>query len=204
MVAKMLINNDFQPNRGLGKELKGIAEPVENLDSAIPGLRKRDDRDKELKAEDGYNQTSITTSLSINTETSPQSDNVTLVPDNANDSSGQDEGEGLEAEALVELKRLLEQEELKFQSMAEDLEIFNLSGSKDKKEIRVGKKMPSNLRQKLDELLKEYADNRKSQLETETKSRADPAKDNLAWLIQEEKSSLQKLKSSRTEKKTDS
>ncbi|RDX64239.1 hypothetical protein CR513_57228, partial [Mucuna pruriens] len=90
-------------------------------------------------------------------KTSPQSGNVTFVCDNTIESSRQDEGESPEAKALVELERLIEQEEPKFQSMAEDLEVVNLGESKEEKEIWVGKQMLLDLRQKLVELLKEYA-----------------------------------------------
>ncbi|RDX68112.1 hypothetical protein CR513_52931, partial [Mucuna pruriens] len=85
-------------------------------------------------------------------------DNATLVCDDANKSSGQDEGESLEADALVELERLIKQEEPKFQSMVEDLKVINRGGKEEEKEIWVGKQMPSDLKQKLVELLKEYAD----------------------------------------------
>ncbi|RDX66151.1 hypothetical protein CR513_55113, partial [Mucuna pruriens] len=80
-------------------------------------------------------------------------DNVTLAPEYANESSRQEEEEGPEEEALVELERLLEQEKLKLQSGAEELEIINLG---KKEEVR--KQMPLDLRQRLVELLKEYAD----------------------------------------------
>ncbi|RDX58511.1 hypothetical protein CR513_62168, partial [Mucuna pruriens] len=84
----------------------------------------------------------------INTEIYLQIDNVTLKPDNANESSGKDEGEGLEEEAL---------EGPKLQSRAEELEIINLSDEEEAREIRVGKQMSLYLRQRLVELLKEYA-----------------------------------------------
>ncbi|RDX73722.1 hypothetical protein CR513_46629, partial [Mucuna pruriens] len=85
-------------------------------------------------------------------------DNVTFEPDNANKSSRQDEGEGPEEEALVELERLLEQEGLKLQSGVEELKIINLNKKEEAKEIWVGKKMPLDLRQRLAELLREYVD----------------------------------------------
>ncbi|RDX72083.1 hypothetical protein CR513_48480, partial [Mucuna pruriens] len=77
----------------------------------------------------------------LNIETSLQIDNGTLELNNANKSSGQDEGEGLE-EALVELERPLEQEGLKLQFGAKELETINLDEKEKAKEIRVGKEMP--------------------------------------------------------------
>ncbi|RDX71855.1 hypothetical protein CR513_48735, partial [Mucuna pruriens] len=108
MAVKVLISNDFQPSKGLGKELEGIAKLVTLQEN--PG------------------RSGLT--ILINTETSPQSDNATLMPNNTNESNREDEGEGLEAKTLVELERLLEQEELKLQSRANELEIVNL-GKKD-------------------------------------------------------------------------
>ncbi|RDX85198.1 hypothetical protein CR513_33634, partial [Mucuna pruriens] len=80
--------------------------------------------------------------------------NATLELDNANESSRQDEEEGPKEEALVELERLLEQEGPKLQSGAEELEIINLGEEGESRGIKV----PSNLKQRLVALLKEYAD----------------------------------------------
>ncbi|RDY05015.1 hypothetical protein CR513_11200, partial [Mucuna pruriens] len=68
------------------------------------------------------------------------------------------EGIAEPAEALVEMKRLIEQERPKFQSLVEELEAINLGGEEEKKEVRVGKQMPPDLRRSLIELLEEYAD----------------------------------------------
>ncbi|RDX67114.1 hypothetical protein CR513_54045, partial [Mucuna pruriens] len=93
------------------------------------------------------------------TQTVPELiDNVTRKLDNANESSGQEEGEGPKEEALVELERLLEQEGLKLQSGVEELEIINLDEEEEAREIWVGKQMPLDSRQRLVELLKEYVD----------------------------------------------
>ncbi|RDY11350.1 hypothetical protein CR513_04007, partial [Mucuna pruriens] len=152
MATKVLINNGFQPNKGLGKELDGIAELValqENLVRSRLGYTRITKEGRPWRRAESKN---------INTETSLQIDNVTLKPENANESSGQDEGEGPEEEALVELERLLEQERPKLQYGAEELEIINLDDEEEAREIQVGKKMTPNLRQRLAKLMKEYDD----------------------------------------------
>ncbi|RDY06640.1 hypothetical protein CR513_09345, partial [Mucuna pruriens] len=93
-----------------------------------------------------------------NTETSHQIDNTTLASDNIGESSRSDEGEDLEEEDLEELERLLEQERLRLQSRVEEIEVINLGEESKVKEIQVGKLMPPDLRQRLVELLREYAD----------------------------------------------
>ncbi|RDX89566.1 hypothetical protein CR513_28699, partial [Mucuna pruriens] len=85
-------------------------------------------------------------------------DNATLELNNTSESYGQDEGEDFEEEALVEMERLLEQERLKLQSGTKELETFNLSKEEEKLEIRVRKQMSSGFKQRLVELLREYAD----------------------------------------------
>ncbi|RDX88539.1 hypothetical protein CR513_29847, partial [Mucuna pruriens] len=61
------------------------------------------------------------------------------------------------AEILSAFK-LAKQERPTLQSRTEDLEVVNLGGGEETREIRVGKLMPRDLRQRLVELLKEYAD----------------------------------------------
>ncbi|RDX92473.1 hypothetical protein CR513_25396, partial [Mucuna pruriens] len=56
------------------------------------------------------------------------------------------EDEGTEAEALVEMKRWLEQERPKFQPLAEDFKGINLGNEIERREVRVGKQMPPYLR----------------------------------------------------------
>ncbi|RDX75837.1 hypothetical protein CR513_44251, partial [Mucuna pruriens] len=58
----------------------------------------------------------------LNIEATLRIDNTTLKPDGASKSSRQDEGEGPEEEALIELERILERERLRLQSGTEDLE----------------------------------------------------------------------------------
>ncbi|RDX63374.1 hypothetical protein CR513_58203, partial [Mucuna pruriens] len=201
MAARVLISNDFQPDKGLGKELEGIAKLVAFQENpghsglsyirttreGRLGRRAQNRRwiqpdlycyftsrgiistDQIIVIEDQLPRLakwSIPFSLSskkrpknysINIKTSLQIDNVTLGPDNANESSRKDEGESPKEEALVELGRLLEQERSKLQSRLEELEIINL-GEEEAREIQVGKQMPSNLRQRLVELLKKYVD----------------------------------------------
>ncbi|RDY11064.1 hypothetical protein CR513_04322, partial [Mucuna pruriens] len=71
------------------------------------------------------------------------------------------EDEGTEAEALMEMERQIEWEKPKFQLLAEELKSINLGNEIEKKEVRVGKQMPPNLRMKLMELLKEFTDLRR-------------------------------------------
>ncbi|RDX64754.1 hypothetical protein CR513_56648, partial [Mucuna pruriens] len=143
MAEKVLIKSGFQPGKGLGKELEGIIELValqENLGRFGLGYIRTDKegrlggraQSRRLIKLDLYRHFTnggiicpdqiamIEGQLPMQAE---WSDNVTLVYDNANESNRQDEGEGPEEEALVELERLLEQEEPKFQSIAEDLKI---------------------------------------------------------------------------------
>ncbi|RDY07967.1 hypothetical protein CR513_07853, partial [Mucuna pruriens] len=164
MAAKVLISNDFQPGKGLGKELDGVAEPValqenpERFGLGYIGTAK----------ERRPGQTSIAispvrpTNQELDNWTAKELleliDNATLELNNANESHGQDKGEGPEEEALVELERLLEQERPKLQFGAEDLEIINLDENEEAREIRVGKQITLNSRQKLVELLREYTD----------------------------------------------
>ncbi|RDX83098.1 hypothetical protein CR513_36014, partial [Mucuna pruriens] len=68
------------------------------------------------------------------------------------------EDEGTKAEALVEMERRIEWEKPKFQLLTEELESINLGNEMEKKEVRVGKQMSPDLRMKLMELLKEFAD----------------------------------------------
>ncbi|RDX91779.1 hypothetical protein CR513_26189, partial [Mucuna pruriens] len=68
---------------------------------------------------------------------------------------GDDQGEYI---ALVEIEKWIEQEKPKFQPWAEELESVNLGDEKEKKEVKVGKQMPLDLRIELIELLKEYFD----------------------------------------------
>ncbi|RDX70007.1 hypothetical protein CR513_50803, partial [Mucuna pruriens] len=94
----------------------------------------------------------------LNTEATPQIDNNTLMPDDASESNRQDKGEGPKEEALIEIERMLERKRPRLQSGTKDLDVINLDGEKETQEIRIGKQMPSDLRQRLVELLKEYAD----------------------------------------------
>ncbi|RDY05863.1 hypothetical protein CR513_10234, partial [Mucuna pruriens] len=83
---------------------------------------------------------------------------VEALPNLVSQQIRQDEREGPEEEALIELKRMIERERLRLQFGTEDLEVINLGGEEETWEIRVGKQVPSDLRQRLVELLKEYAD----------------------------------------------
>ncbi|RDX73762.1 hypothetical protein CR513_46569, partial [Mucuna pruriens] len=178
MAVKVLISNDFQPSKGLGKELDGIDELVELQEN--PGRFRLgyigvvEERRQGWKAQskkwirpDLYRFfTSGASSLVVikdqlpkleewvlstnqeldnwtaealpellktnNINASLRIDNATLELNNANESCGQDEGEGPEEEALVELERLLEQERSKLQYGAEELAIINLGEEEER------------------------------------------------------------------------
>ncbi|RDX70170.1 hypothetical protein CR513_50609, partial [Mucuna pruriens] len=83
-------------------------------------------------------------------------DNATLTFDNAGKSSRLDEGDDLEEEALEELERVLEQERPRLQSGVKVIKVINLGKEGEIKEIRVGKLMLPDLRQRLVELLRGY------------------------------------------------
>ncbi|RDY10116.1 hypothetical protein CR513_05415, partial [Mucuna pruriens] len=66
--------------------------------------------------------------------------------------------DGAEIKALVKIEKWIEREKPKFQPWAEEPESVNLGDEKEKKEAKVGKKMPPDLRIELTKLLKEYSD----------------------------------------------
>ncbi|RDY12620.1 hypothetical protein CR513_02556, partial [Mucuna pruriens] len=63
-----------------------------------------------------------------------------------------------EIKALVKIEKWIEWKKPKFQPWAEELKIINLGDEKEKKEVKVGKQMPPDLKIELMELLKEYVD----------------------------------------------
>ncbi|RDX78978.1 hypothetical protein CR513_40659, partial [Mucuna pruriens] len=129
MMVKVLISHGYQPNIGLGKGLEGIAESVRPMKGALTNWT------TEALPE-------LVSQKIINTETFTQIGNATLKLNNAGKSYRQDEEEGLEEEALVELERMLKQERTKLQSRAEELEIINLDEEGKTGEIKVGKICP--------------------------------------------------------------
>ncbi|RDY00711.1 hypothetical protein CR513_16091, partial [Mucuna pruriens] len=85
-------------------------------------------------------------SRSLPNKTLPQINNAAFAPNDTGKSSRQDEGEEIEEEALKELES------------TEDLEIINLGKGEETKEIRIGKLIPPDFKQRLTELLREYED----------------------------------------------
>ncbi|RDY05741.1 hypothetical protein CR513_10379, partial [Mucuna pruriens] len=110
-MVKVLITNGFEPGKGLGRRLDGIAELV-----------------------------AIQENLGLNTETSLQINNATLVPSDIGKSNRQDEEEETEEEALEELERLLEQKRPKLQSGTEELECHPNPATAEENETRSGLK----------------------------------------------------------------
>ncbi|RDX61234.1 hypothetical protein CR513_60549, partial [Mucuna pruriens] len=127
MATKILINNVFEPDKGLGKKLDGIAKPVTIQENPR-----------------GKNNKIINTIP--DTEASSQINNATFMLDDAGKSSRQEEEEEIKEETLKELERLLEQEGPKFQSGVEELEVINLSEGEGVKEVRIGKLIPPDVK----------------------------------------------------------
>ncbi|RDY05207.1 hypothetical protein CR513_10991, partial [Mucuna pruriens] len=66
--------------------------------------------------------------------------------------------ENSKVEALIELKRLLEQEESRLQSKTEELETINLGDREEKRNVLVGKQMPPSSREYFDIFAWSYRD----------------------------------------------
>ncbi|RDX63355.1 hypothetical protein CR513_58230, partial [Mucuna pruriens] len=88
----------------------------------------------------------------------PQDSNTILMCEDPSQPNKPVKDERVEVEALVEMERWIGQEKPKFQPLVDKLEGINLGGETEKKEVRVGKQMPPDLRFSLIGLLKEYAD----------------------------------------------
>ncbi|RDX84625.1 Retrovirus-related Pol polyprotein from transposon 17.6, partial [Mucuna pruriens] len=148
MVARVLIKGGYQLGRGLGRRLEGIAQPEaiqENLG----------------RARLGYDRTNTKGRPNRRTQKAKKRGQIKPHLYQHFISGGiillkQNKGESTEAKALAEIERMIKQESPKFQSLTEDLEVINLGGEEEKKEV--GKHMPPNLRRSLIELLKDYAD----------------------------------------------
>ncbi|RDY11525.1 hypothetical protein CR513_03794, partial [Mucuna pruriens] len=120
------------PGKGLGRVLEGIVEPVaiqenprraglgyEGID--VEGRTDRRTRSQRRIRPDLYQYfvsggIILPEQVAMIGEPPTQIDNVTLVCDDANKSGKQDKGE--EVEALIEIERMIEQENPKFQSLA--------------------------------------------------------------------------------------
>ncbi|RDX81084.1 hypothetical protein CR513_38273, partial [Mucuna pruriens] len=70
----------------------------------------------------------------------------------------QDRGENVEAQTLVEFKKVLECGDSKVQPLEESIEVVNIGSRKEVKEVKVGKRMSLDVRRRMVELLKEYVD----------------------------------------------
>ncbi|RDY08034.1 hypothetical protein CR513_07790, partial [Mucuna pruriens] len=137
MAIRVMIKEGYQPNKGLGPHLSGISTPIriqENKERTRLGY-KGDDQGKYIGSLP--NQSSL---------------------DQYFISGGIIKDDGAEIKALVEMEKWIEREKPKFQPWAEELESVNLGDEKEKKEVKVGKQMPPDLRIELIELLKEYFD----------------------------------------------
>ncbi|RDX77710.1 hypothetical protein CR513_42125, partial [Mucuna pruriens] len=85
-------------------------------------------------------------------------DNTILVHDDSNESNRQNKGESTEAEALIEMERMMEQENPKIQPLGEDLEVINVGRGEEKKKVKIGEHIPLDMKRSLIELLREYVD----------------------------------------------
>ncbi|RDX86917.1 hypothetical protein CR513_31683, partial [Mucuna pruriens] len=83
--------------------------------------------------------------------------NRTLKYEEPDQPSKPSEGISTEAEALADIERWIDREKSKFEAPREDLESINLGEGIEGREVRIGKQVPPNLRVKLVELLREYA-----------------------------------------------
>ncbi|RDY00497.1 hypothetical protein CR513_16327, partial [Mucuna pruriens] len=165
MAAKVLISNSFEPDKGLGRRLDGIAEPVVIQESpnqsglGYSGTVKRGKlgwKDQLVESAKWIHPTARELD-NWTAEALPELiNNMALTPDDAGKSNRQDEGEDMEEEALKELKRLLEQGNPKLQSGAEELEVINLGDGGEIREIQIGKLILPDLKQRLTKLLREY------------------------------------------------
>ncbi|RDY02545.1 hypothetical protein CR513_13974, partial [Mucuna pruriens] len=131
MVGKVLISNGFQPDKGLGKELEGIDEPVTLQENPRKsGLSyigtEKEGRSRWIQPNLYCHFTSKGT-ISL--------DQIAMIEGQLPRLAKWIREKAQRQKALVELQRLLEQEEPKFQSMIKDLEVVNLGGSKEEKEI---------------------------------------------------------------------
>ncbi|RDY06884.1 hypothetical protein CR513_09070, partial [Mucuna pruriens] len=154
MTTKVLINNSFQPGKGLGKELHDIVESVvieENLGRARIGytgaMKKERWGQKDLSNGGTISPEQIAVIEDQPPKLAKWIDNTTLTSDNTSESNRTDEGDDLEEEDLEEFEKLLEQERLRLQYVAEEIEVINVGEEGEVKEIW-----------RLVKLLKEYAD----------------------------------------------
>ncbi|RDY01272.1 hypothetical protein CR513_15425, partial [Mucuna pruriens] len=182
MATKVLISNGFQLGKGLGRELHNKVEPItiqENMGQSGLGYTRaarrenpgRGSQSKQRIRPDLYRYFTSGGIISVKQIVVvedqpiklakwvyPMIDNMTLMFDNAGKSNRSDEGDDWEEEDLEELERVLEQERPRLQFEAKEIEVINLGEEDEVKEIRVGKLMLLDLRQRLVELLREYAD----------------------------------------------
>ncbi|RDX81447.1 hypothetical protein CR513_37865, partial [Mucuna pruriens] len=157
MVAKVLITNGFKPGKGLRRRLDGMANSVaiqENPGRAGLGYSGAA-RKAKLRG--------IVTPGHVATIEDQPMELVEWVYSMAQELENwtveaQDEEEETEEEALRELERLLEQERPMLQSGIEELETINLNKGEETREIRIGKLIPPDFKQRLTKLLREYED----------------------------------------------
>ncbi|RDY01042.1 hypothetical protein CR513_15678, partial [Mucuna pruriens] len=84
--------------------------------------------------------------------------NKTLKNEDLDQPSKPNEDASTEVEALADIERWIDREKPKFEAPTEDLGNINLGEGIGGREVRIGKQVPPDLRMKLVELLKEYAD----------------------------------------------
>ncbi|RDY04164.1 hypothetical protein CR513_12142, partial [Mucuna pruriens] len=178
MAVKVLITNGFEPGKGLGRRLDGIAKLVEiqknpgraglgyswATKKGKPGWKVQGEQQIRPNLYRYFTSGGVVTPEHIATvedqlvEMAAWINNATLMLDDTGKSNRQDEEEETEEEALKELERLLEQERPKLQFGAEELEVINHGEGEETREIRIGKLIPPDLKQGLIKLLREYED----------------------------------------------
>ncbi|RDY13378.1 hypothetical protein CR513_01726, partial [Mucuna pruriens] len=149
-----MIREGYQAGKGLGPHLDGISVLIsvqENMGRSGLGYR-------------GNNQGG-STSLAKGEAVLGQlfvRESIAVIGDETTCRMGEpsepSEGVSTKVEALADIERRIDREKPKFEAPTEDLESINLRKGIEGREVRIGKQVAPDLRVKLVELLKEYAE----------------------------------------------
>ncbi|RDX93543.1 hypothetical protein CR513_24181, partial [Mucuna pruriens] len=174
-----MIKEGYQPGKELGPHLEGILASI--LVQANPGRSGLGYRGNESK-EAVWGQSFVRGSVSVIgdeiegqagwiAEAAPDQDfleiknnpispigNQSLGNEELDQPNAPSESVSAEAEALVDIEWWIDREKPKFEAPTKDLESINLGEGIEGREVQIGKQLPPDLRAKLIELLKEYAD----------------------------------------------
>ncbi|RDY10065.1 hypothetical protein CR513_05470, partial [Mucuna pruriens] len=92
------------------------------------------------------------------TSPSTHNDNAILEPNESSDPNNQDQGQDEEVPTLAELEKDLEHSKLMMQPLEESTKVIDIGTGEVVKEVKIGKRMPMEIRSRIIELLKEYSD----------------------------------------------